>query len=382
MSLLEFCLMPGQEAVFHLTRHLGLQAFRYPKGTATALGQAYEKWNAAYQAWRQRSNERPGNVYERAWFREIRETCRLLRQRLLESELAPITGGPSTTLYSVLDTQTDPIRATARRHKLLIIPHITAELPLHACIDNVGHALIQKYDMGFIHSANLLRKLLERQRFIREAREGQKNKRVLLINDPKKGHPEHHWRWSLESPRALGEPTEAHAIRRLYDQAGAQVDFLEGDSATVANVQGHLESHYYDNVIFSGHSVYDFSQPWDSCLLLYDAPLFLKHIAQWSLKGIGNLALFSCESKLGKPDFLQNSVSIATVFMILGVESVIASQWAVGLQTTKDFMKRTYTLHLEARLRLAEAFCQAQRERAEMEEPFDWAGFIWSGVVS
>ena len=28
VSLLEFCLMPGQEAVFSLTRHMGLQAFR------------------------------------------------------------------------------------------------------------------------------------------------------------------------------------------------------------------------------------------------------------------------------------------------------------------------------------------------------------------
>ena len=240
----------------------------------------------------------------------------------------------------------------AARH-VVIVPHGNLHyLPFHALMDPTGTPLVERLDVSYAPSANVLVACLDRP----EAPSGAR--RHLLVGVSDAATPQ-----VADEIEALGRLLESPVI--LSDEAATEVAFRA--AATDADVI-HVASHAVfrgDNPLFSAIKL---SNSWLSLNDLYSIRLRASLVT-----------LSACET--GVSDILAGDelVGLARGFFQAGAASVVVSLWAVNDASTAHLMQRFYQ-HLETSRSPAAAMRLAQTEmRREYPHPYYWAPFLVIG---
>ncbi|MGW6979687.1 CHAT domain-containing protein [Streptomyces sp. NPDC054932] len=107
------------------------------------------------------------------------------------------------------------------------------------------------------------------------------------------------------------------------------VDVLRGADATPDNVVEALKSHGWMH--FACHGVSDPDAPSSGALLLHRAqPLAVTDIVALSIEGAGLAFLAACNTARGGNDLADESIHLASAFLLAGYPQVVGSLWPLG----------------------------------------------------
>lgn len=195
-----------------------------------------------------------------------------------------------------------------------------------------------------------------------------------------------------ESVLAIGNPTfdreenpnlpnlESAAIEARSVAAGYQSSLqLIGDEATREKFLQNLGN---VNVIhFAGHYAANRQSPGNSKLLLAGGELRSFELSNHRLPKAKLVVLSACETGFEIYNKSEGAIGIARTFLALGTPMVIASQWEVDSEATKDLMIAFHRNRKEKGMSSIESLRQAQLEMrgSKKEAAFYWAAFTLFG---
>jgi CHAT domain-containing protein len=117
-----------------------------------------------------------------------------------------------------------------------------------------------------------------------------------------------------------------------------------------------------------------------------DGLLTAEEITTLNLTGTDWVVLSACHSALAESWTREGVLGMRRAFLLAGVRSVIASQWAVEDEATAEWMRELYRVRAAGEERAAaalQATCRSmlggRRRSGRTTHPFYWAGFIATG---
>ncbi|HEV7744093.1 MAG TPA: CHAT domain-containing protein [Pyrinomonadaceae bacterium] len=135
-------------------------------------------------------------------------------------------------------------------------------------------------------------------------------------------------------------------------------------------------------VHFAGHFVANRQSPRNSKLLFAGGEMRASELSSYKLPLAKLVVLSACETGFERYDKSEGAIGIARTFLALGSPIVIASQWKVDSEPTKDLMVAFHRNRKERGMTTAESLRQAQLEisrRDDTKAPFYWAAFSLFG---
>lgn len=137
------------------------------------------------------------------------------------------------------------------------------------------------------------------------------------------------------------------------------------------------------NVIhFAGHFLANRHSPGNSKLLFAGGELRSSELGTYKLPQVKLVVLSACETGFERYDKSEGAIGIARTFLALGAPIVVASQWKVDSEPTRDLMVAFHRNRKANRLTSAESLRQAQLEvlrNGQMQAPYYWAAFSLFG---
>lgn len=133
---------------------------------------------------------------------------------------------------------------------------------------------------------------------------------------------------------------------------------------------------------FAGHFVANRRAPGNSKLLFAGGELRSWELGAWKLPRAKLVVLSACETGFERYDRSEGAVGVARTFLALGAPVVVASQWKVDSETTKDLMIAFHRGRKDGGLDAAESLRRAQLEVLSAQRtraPFYWAAFSLHG---
>jgi CHAT domain-containing protein len=175
---------------------------------------------------------------------------------------------------------------------------------------------------------------------------------------------------------------EANEIAKLYENS--PLVFTEND-ATKESIKENLKK--ADVVHFAGHYVVNANAPMLSALVLAgnekkDSSLANYEIIGERLSNLRLIVLSACQTGIEKYYNGEGMIGASRTFLAAGVPLVVASQWSVDSEASKDLMIAFHRFRKTDGLSTAESLRRAQIEmlRSEKyEQPYYWAAFATIG---
>ncbi len=114
--------------------------------------------------------------------------------------------------------------------------------------------------------------------------------------------------------------------------------------------------------------------------------LTAEEVATLDLRGVDWVVLSACHSAAGEAWSGQGVLGMQRAFHLAGARTVIASQWSVEDQATREWMRALYEARSGGALRAADAMTEAsrsalnaRRQSGRSTHPFYWAAFTATG---
>ena len=229
--------------------------------------------------------------------------------------------------------------------------------------------LIEDFTVSYSPSANVFVKTSETAR----QRESIKNESLLSVGNPQFDYE--------ENPNLADLPAaeiEARKIAEFYPKN----KLLIGANATKETVLSEIA----ENSIFhfAGHYVTNEASSPNSKILLArqsgNGDLRVSEIAEKRLAKSKFVVLSACETNGEKVFQGEGATGIARTFLAIGAPIVLASNWKVDSEASKDLMISFHRNRTEKGLKIAEALRQAQIEMlknadANFQSPYFWSAF-------
>jgi CHAT domain-containing protein len=133
---------------------------------------------------------------------------------------------------------------------------------------------------------------------------------------------------------------------------------------------------------FAGHFVANPRSPANSKLLFAGGELRSSELGAYKLARAKLVVLSACETGFERYERSEGAIGIARTFLATGAPLVVASQWKVESETTKDLMIAFHRNRRERGLSSAESLRRAQLEvlgAQRTRAPFYWAAFTLFG---
>lgn len=304
--------------------------------------------------------------------------------RLIERPVAADELGAKVAAYqtAVVGGEPAPVvtRAARELYDLLVPPGLDAskqvclapdkslhQLSFASLVSPEGRYLLEDFALFYAPSASVLALATENAR----RRERVREESILSVGNPDFDREEHP---NLPDLRAAEE--EAKAVAAVYGKAAA----LLGGEATrdkFLRLFGGVEV-----IHFAGHFVANRRSPANSKLLFAGGALRTSELAAFKLPGVKLVILSACETGFERYDESEGAVGVARAFLALGAPSVVASQWQVDSETTRDLMKAFHRNRKARGMTSAEGLRRAQLEVLSSDgtrAPFYWAAFSLFG---
>lgn len=273
-------------------------------------------------------------------------------------------------------------QAARELYDLLIPPGLSADkqlclvpdkslhrLAFNTLVSREGKHLLEDYAVFYSPSASVL--VLASENAQSKAAAG--NESVLSVGNPDFDRDENPHLPDLESAEI-----EAGNIAGSYQKSLKLIGSEATKDEFLKNV-GNV------NVVhFAGHYVANRQSPRNSKLLFAGGELRSSELSHSRLPNAKLLVLSACETGSEVYNRSEGAIGIARTFLALGAPVVVASQWKVDSEPTKDLMIAFHRNRTEKRMTSVESLRQAQLAmRSGREAPFYWAAFsLFGGYVT
>ena len=241
------------------------------------------------------------------------------------------------------------------------------QLAFASLISPNGKYLLEDFALFYAPSASVLVLATENAR----QKDRVTNESLLSIGNPDFDRDENPNLADLGSAEA-----EAKSIAGDYQKP---IALLGGD----ATKERFLREFATVNVIhFAGHFLANRHSPGNSKLLFAGGELRASELGAYKLPLAKLVVLSACETGFERYDKSEGAIGIARTFLALGVPIVVASQWKVDSEPTKDLMIAFHRNRKGNRLSSAASLRQAQLEvlrNGQTQSPYYWAAFSLFG---
>jgi CHAT domain-containing protein len=241
------------------------------------------------------------------------------------------------------------------------------QLAFASLVSPAGKYLLEDYALFYAPSASVLVLATENAR--RKGPVGDES--ALSIGNPDFDREENLNLTDLQAAEA-----EAKAIAREYRES---LELL-GAEATKEKFLRNFTN--VEVIHFAGHFVANRHSPGNSKLLFAGGDLRSSELDAYKLPKAKLVVLSACETGFERYDKSEGAIGIARTFLALGAPVVVASQWKVDSEPTKDLMIAFHRHRKESALTSAESLRRAQLEVLSSDKtksPFYWAAFSLFG---
>lgn len=293
-----------------------------------------------------------------------------LEQRIADYQAALVGKAPATEL-----------KLMARElYELLIPPDLAADkqiclvpdkslhqLAFASLVSPNGKYLLEDFALFYSPSASVLVIATENAR----RKDQVTNESLLSIGNPDFDREENPNLPDLSSAEA-----EAKSIAADYQNPQE----LLGGGATKESFLHKFTK--VDVIHFAGHFLANRHSPGNSKLLFAGGELRSSELSTYKLPQAKLVVLSACETGFERYDKSEGAIGIARTFLALGAPIVVASQWKVDSEPTKDLMIAFHRNRKEKSLTSVESLRQAQLEvlrNGRTQAPYYWAAFSLFG---
>lgn len=241
------------------------------------------------------------------------------------------------------------------------------QLAFASLVTPAGKYLLEEFALFYAPSASVL--VLATENAGRRGRGVEES--LLSVGNPDFDREENRHLSDLRSAEA-----EAKAIAGGY----AKSSELLGGAATKDEFLRRFVN--VEVIHFAGHFVANRQSPGNSKLLFAGGELRSSELGGHKLPRAKLVVLSACETAFERYDKSEGAIGIARTFLALGAPVVVASQWKVDSEPTKDLMIAFHRNRKEKRLTSAESLRRAQLEVLAGDRtraPFYWAAFSLFG---
>ena len=256
----------------------------------------------------------------------------------------------------------------ASEKQLCLVPDKSLhQLSFATLISPAGKYLLEDYALLYSPSASVLVLATENAR----RKEQVTDERLLSIGNPD---------FDREDNPSLADLPDAEAEAKGIAGAYPKSVQLLGSEATKEKFLANFAA--VEVIHFAGHFVPNRQSPGNSKLLFAGSDLRSTELSAYKLPRAKLVLLSACETGLERYNKSEGAIGIARTLLALGAPLVVASQWKVDSEPTKNLM---ISFHRNRKLKgmtSAESLRQAQIEmlsRSETSEPFYWAAFSLFG---
>lgn len=256
----------------------------------------------------------------------------------------------------------------ASEKQLCLVPDKSLhQLAFAALVSHDGKYLLEDHALFYAPSASVLVLATENAR----RKEQLSDESLLSI-----GNPDFEREENQNLPDLHDAEAEARAIAGDYRKS---LELLGAD----ATKEKFLRSFADVEVIhFAGHFVANRQSPGNSKLLFAGGDLRSSELGAYKLPKAKLVVLSACQTAFERYDKSEGAIGIARMLLALGAPVVVASQWEVDSEPTKDLMIAFHRNRKEKGVASAESLRQAQLEVLGTEKtnaPFYWAAFSLFG---
>lgn len=276
--------------------------------------------------------------------------------------------------------EADIKRAAKELYELLIPPDLDAEkqlclipdkslhqLAFASLVSPDGKYLLEDFALFYAPSASVLLLASEDAR----RKEGVGVENLLSVGNPDFDREE-----NPNLPDLRAAEVEAKTVAGDYPNSLA----LLGGGATKEEFLRNFTN--VEVIHFAGHFLANRQSPGNSKLLFAGGELRSSELGRYRLPSAKLVVLSACETGFERYDKSEGAIGVARTFLALGAPVVVATQWKVDSEPTKDLMIAFHRNRKEKGLTSAESLRRAQLEalgRDETKAPFYWAAFSLFG---
>ena len=241
------------------------------------------------------------------------------------------------------------------------------QLAFASLVSAEGRYLLEDFALFYAPSASVLVVATENAQ-----RKGRvKNERLLSIGNPDFDREE-----NPNLPDLGSAQEEAKSIAGNYERS---LDLLGGEATKDRFLHNFNE---VEVIHFAGHFLANRRSPGNSKLLFAGGELRASELSSYKLPKAKLVVLSACETGFERYDKGEGAIGIARTFLALGAPVVVASQWKVDSEPTKDLMIAFHRNRKSYRMTSAESLRRAQLEvlsNDKTQAPFYWAAFSLFG---
>jgi CHAT domain-containing protein len=293
---------------------------------------------------------------------EVEKKIESYQHLLMGGSPAPALKGAAQDLHQLLI----PSDLAADKQLCLVPDKSLHQLAFATLVSPAGQYLLQTHTLFYSPSVSVLVLATENAR-----RRENENESLLSVGNPDFDREE-----NPNLPDLKDAETEARSITTDYQKALE----LVGSEATK---EKFLRSVPKAEVIhFAGHFLANQRSPGNSKLLFSDGELRTSELGAYKLPLAKLVVLSACETGFELYNKSEGAIGIARTWLAMGAPVVVASQWKVDSEHTKDLMIAFHRNRKEKQMTSAESLRQAQLSllgRDESQPPVYWAAFSLFG---
>jgi CHAT domain-containing protein/Tfp pilus assembly protein PilF len=256
----------------------------------------------------------------------------------------------------------------ANEKQLCLVPDKSLhQLAFATLVSHAGKYLLEDFALFYAPSASVLVLATENAR----RKEQVTNESLLSVGNPDFDREE-----NPNLPDLQAAEAEAQAIADDYQKP---LKLVGGEATKDKFLHNFAKA---EVVHFAGHFVANRQSPGNSKLLFAGGDLRSSELGAYKLPKAKLVVMSACQTGLERYNKSEGAIGIARTLLALGTPIVVASQWKVDSEPTKDLMIAFHRNRREKGMSSAESLRQAQLEvlsRDETRAPFYWAAFSLFG---
>lgn len=260
-----------------------------------------------------------------------------------------------------------PANLDPAKQVCIVADGVLHRLPFAALVSPTGKFLVEEYALSYAPSASVLVVASDNA----AKRKTTADESILAFGNPEFDRS--------DEPNLPELPSAEDEVRTVAQRYRRPQVFVSA-AATKAQFVDHFAD--FEVIHFAGHFVVNSSSPRNSKLLFAGGVVRSADLAAYKLPRAKLVVLSACETGFERFNKSEGAIGAARSFLALGAPLVLASQWKVDSEPTKDLMIAFHRQRKEAGLTAAESLRRAQLEmlrRDATSAPFFWAAFTLFG---